>query len=182
MLFRSGAGCKVTVVPANTLSGDVLALQPDGVLLSNGPGDPDPLGYAIDAIRDLLGRVPIGGICLGHQLLALTAGGRTYKLRFGHHGSNHPVIETHSGRVHVTSHNHNFSVDADSLAGLGIDITHINLNDQTVEGMAFRNVPALAVQFHPEASPGPHDAAVFFGRFVSMIHQWREMQAHAQAE
>ncbi|MEW5796507.1 MAG: glutamine-hydrolyzing carbamoyl-phosphate synthase small subunit [Candidatus Zixiibacteriota bacterium] len=173
-------GCRVTVVSADTSAADVLQLGPDGVLLSNGPGDPDPVRYAVDNIRALLGRVPIGGICLGHQLLALAAGGKTYKLKFGHRGSNHPVMERPTGRVQITSHNHGFSVDADSLPSDLVDITHVNLNDQTVEGLSLRNVPAIAVQFHPEASPGPHDAVSFFTQFTHLMAQWREIGKHAR--
>lgn len=167
-------GCRATVVPAAATASDVLSLSPDGVLLSNGPGDPNPLHYAVDNTRALLGRVPVGGICLGHQLLALAAGGKTYKLKFGHRGSNHPVRETHTGRVQITSHNHGFSVDPDSLPSSNVQITHINLNDQTVEGLALRDVPAIAVQFHPEASPGPHDAVSFFAQFNDLMQLWRE--------
>jgi carbamoyl-phosphate synthase small subunit len=173
--------CRVTVVPATLSAAEVLELQPDGVLLSNGPGDPDPLRYATDNIRELLGRVPIGGICLGHQLLALAAGGKTYKLKFGHRGSNHPVIDRRNGHVHITAHNHGFSVDADSLADSACEITHINLNDHTVEGLALKNVPAIAVQYHPEASPGPHDALPFFNHFSALMQTWREEHAGAKA-
>ncbi len=172
-------GCRVTVVPANATADDVLRLTPDGVLLSNGPGDPDPLDYAVNNIRALLGRIPVGGICLGHQLLAIAAGGTTYKMKFGHRGSNHPVIEKHSGRVQITSHNHGFSVDADSLPSRSVEITHINLNDQTVEGLALSEVPAMAVQFHPEASPGPHDARSFFVQYVEMMRKWRTSRINA---
>ena len=172
-------GCRVTVVPATASADEVLRLSPDGVLLSNGPGDPDPLDYAVGNIRALLGRVPVGGICLGHQLLAIAAGGKTYKMKFGHRGGNHPVIDKHTGRVQITSHNHGFSVDADSLPARSVDITHINLNDQTVEGLALRDVPAMAVQFHPEASPGPHDARSFFLQYVDLMHQWRARSLNA---
>ncbi len=172
-------GCKVTVVSATTSSTDVLNLRPDGVLLSNGPGDPDPLTYATDNIKKLLGTVPIAGICLGHQLLALAAGGKTYKLKFGHRGSNHPVIDHRTGKVQITAHNHGFSVDADSLSDRQVEITHINLNDHTVEGLALREVPAIAVQYHPEASPGPHDAHPFFEQFIALMKQWQESHSHA---
>ena len=170
----AGHGCRATVVPATATASAVLSLSPDGILLSNGPGDPDPLRYAVGNIRALLGRVPIGGICLGHQLLALAAGGKTYKLKFGHRGSNHPVREMQTNRVQITSHNHGFSVDADSLPAGKVEITHINLNDSTVEGLALRDVPAIAVQFHPEASPGPHDALSFFAQFKDLMLKWRE--------
>ena len=175
-------GCRVTVVPAATLAQEVIGLVPDGVLLSNGPGDPDPLRYAVDNIRSLLGRVPIGGICLGHQLLALAAGGKTYKLKFGHRGSNHPVMERQTGQVQITSHNHGFSVDADSLPPRTVNVTHINLNDNTVEGLELSDVPAIAVQFHPEASPGPHDAQSFFTRFTDLMQRWRESSTNAGAK
>jgi carbamoyl-phosphate synthase small subunit len=173
-------GCRVTVVPASATADEVLKLAPDGVLLSNGPGDPDPLDYAVDNIRALLGRVPVGGICLGHQLLAIAAGGKTYKLKFGHRGSNHPVMDTRTGRVQITSHNHGFSVNPDSLLSRSVEITHLNLNDHTVEGLALREVPAIAVQFHPEASPGPHDARMFFRQFVDLMQSWREKDTDAR--
>ncbi len=176
----SRRGCRVTVVPATLPAEEVLRMKPDGVLLSNGPGDPDPLTYAVGHIRSLLGRIPVGGICLGHQLLALAAGGRTYKLKFGHRGSNHPVMERGTGRVQITAHNHGFSVEADSLPSRTTEITHVNLNDGTVEGLALRDVPAIAVQFHPEASPGPHDAATFFDSFQRLMAQWREAHPHAK--
>lgn len=174
--------CRVTVVPATFSAAEVLDLRPDGVMLSNGPGDPDPLKYATVNIRELLGRVPVGGICLGHQLLAIAAGGKTYKLKFGHRGSNHPVINRRTGLVQITAHNHGFSVDADSIADNSVEITHINLNDNTVEGLALRNVPAIAVQFHPEASPGPHDALPFFNDFTALMLIWREEHAGAKTK
>jgi carbamoyl-phosphate synthase small subunit len=172
-------GCRVTIVPASFSASSVLELQPDGVLLSNGPGDPDPLQYATDNIKALLGRVPVAGICLGHQLLALAAGGKTYKLKFGHRGSNHPVMDHRTGKVQITAHNHGFSVDADSLQDRKVEITHLNLNDNTVEGLALRDMPAIAVQFHPEASPGPHDAHPFFDSFMTLMQQWQEQHSHA---
>lgn len=167
-------GCDVTVVPAATSANDILALKPDGVLLSNGPGDPDPVQYAVKAIRDLIGRVPIFGICLGHQLLAIAAGGKTYKLKFGHRGGNHPVIDLQTRKVEITSHNHGFAVDPDSLNISALDVTHINLNDQTVEGFSLRNAPAFGIQYHPEASPGPHDALYMFDRFAGMMRSWQK--------
>lgn len=162
-------GCRVTVVPSLTSAADVLALDPDGVFLSNGPGDPEPLHAQQDAIRGLLGRKPIFGICLGHQLLGIAAGGRTYKLKFGHRGANHPVINHLTGRVEITSHNHGFALDAGSLDPQEIEITHINLNDQTVEGFRHRNLPAFGVQYHPEAAPGPRDSHYLFHDFVKMM-------------
>lgn len=167
------SGCRVTVVPANASAEEILSLRPDGVILSNGPGDPDPLNYAVDNIRNLIGRVPIFGICLGHQLLAIAAGGKTFKLKFGHRGGNHPVMDLQSQAVEITSHNHGFSVDPSSLANTDVEVTHINLNDQTVEGLRLRNAPAFSVQYHPEAAPGPHDAHYLFRRFTEEMREWR---------
>ena len=164
-------GCDVTVVPARTSAQDVLGMKPDGVFLSNGPGDPEPIGYAIENIRKLVGRVPIFGICLGHQLCGLALGGRTYKLRFGHHGSNHPVKNLLTGKVEITAQNHGFCVDPDSLPSSDVEITHVNLNDQTNEGMRHRSLPLFSVQYHPEASPGPHDARYLFQEFVGMMKE-----------
>jgi len=164
-------GCEVTVVPAQTSSGDVLALKPDGVFLSNGPGDPEPIGYAVENIRKMLGRVPIFGICLGHQLCGLALGGRTFKLKFGHHGSNHPVQNLRTKKVEITSQNHGFCVDPDSLPASDVEITHVNLNDYTNEGMRHRSLPLFSVQYHPEASPGPHDARYLFDDFISLMSE-----------
>jgi carbamoyl-phosphate synthase small subunit len=165
--------CDVTVVPARTSPEDVLGLRPDGVFLSNGPGDPEPIIYAVDSIRKLLGRVPIFGICLGHQLCGLALGGRTYKLKFGHHGSNHPVKNLTTGKVEITAQNHGFVVDPESLPPADVEITHINLNDQTNEGMRHRSLPLFSVQYHPEASPGPHDSHYLFHRFTDMMKEHR---------
>jgi carbamoyl-phosphate synthase small subunit len=162
-------GCDVTVVPAQTSAEDVLALKPHGVFLSNGPGDPEPIGYAVANIRKMLGRVPIFGICLGHQLCGLALGGRTFKLKFGHHGSNHPVQNLRTKKVEITSQNHGFCVDPDSLPASDVEITHVNLNDHTNEGMRHRSLPLFSVQYHPEASPGPHDARYLFDDFVSLM-------------
>jgi carbamoyl-phosphate synthase small subunit len=158
----------VEVVPASTTASDVLARRPDGVFLSNGPGDPAEVGYAVDAIRDLLGQVPVFGICLGHQLLSRAIGGTTYKLPFGHHGGNHPVRHEATGKVEITSQNHNFCVDPASIADRAA-VTHLNLNDLTVEGMRVRDVAAFSVQYHPEAGPGPHDARYLFAMFAELM-------------
>jgi carbamoyl-phosphate synthase small subunit len=166
-------GCALTVVPATTSASDILALAPDGVVLSNGPGDPEPVAYGVGAIRAMIGRVPLFGICLGHQLLGLAAGGRTYKLKFGHRGGNHPVMDLATRKVEITAHNHGFAVDPDSLKDGEVELTHLNLNDQTVEGLRLRNAPAFSVQYHPEAAPGPHDAHYLFDRFVSLMRAWR---------
>ncbi len=164
----SDHGCRVTVVPAQTSAPDVLALKPDGVFLSNGPGDPAAVTYAIDNIKQLLGRVPLFGICLGHQLLGLALGGRTYKLKFGHRGGNQPVKNLDTQHVEISSHNHGFAVDADSLPQ-GVEVTHINLNDQCVEGLRAASLRAFSVQYHPEAAPGPHDARYLFRNFVDLM-------------
>lgn len=167
------AGCNVTVVPAGTPAEDVLDRKPDGVFLSNGPGDPEPVSYAVESIRKLLGRVPIFGICLGHQLCGLALGGRTFKLKFGHHGSNHPVKDLQTGKVAITAQNHGFAVDPESLPSSDVEITHVNLNDGTNEGIRHRTLPLFSVQYHPEASPGPHDARYLFGRFVELMREGR---------
>jgi carbamoyl-phosphate synthase small subunit len=163
------AGCRVTVVPSLTSAEDVLALKPDGVFLSNGPGDPEPLEKQVGHIRNLIGKTPVFGICLGHQLMGLALGGKTFKLKFGHRGGNHPVLNHLTGKVEITSHNHGFAVDPDSLKDSDIEITHINLNDQTLEGFRHRREPAFCVQYHPEAAPGPHDSHYLFGDFVKMM-------------
>ena len=163
--------CDVTVVPAGTSAADVFALKPDGVFLSNGPGDPEPIGYAVENIRKLLGRVPIFGICLGHQLCGLALGGRTFKLKFGHHGSNHPVKNLLTQKVEITAQNHGFCVDPESLPSSDVEITHVNLNDHTNEGMRHRSLPLFSVQYHPEASPGPHDARYLFNDFIAMMNE-----------
>lgn len=164
----SDHGCRVTIVPAQTSATDVLALKPDGVFLSNGPGDPAAVTYAIDNIKQLLGRVPIFGICLGHQLLGLALGGKTYKLKFGHRGGNQPVKNLDTQRVEISSHNHGFAVDANSLPQ-GVEVTHVNLNDNCVEGLRASALRAFSVQYHPEAAPGPHDARYLFRQFAQLM-------------
>ena len=166
------AGCRVKVVPASTSAEDVLAMHPDGIFLSNGPGDPDAVPYAKENVQKLIGKKPIFGICLGHQIMGLALGGRTYKLKFGHHGGNQPVIDLTTRKVEITSQNHGFAVDADSLKG-GAEVTHLNLNDNTVEGLAHRELPIFSVQYHPESSPGPHDANYLFKRFTEMMAKHR---------
>ena len=163
-------GCEVQVVPAQTTAEEILEAEPDGVFLSNGPGDPMPVDYAIETIRGLIGKKPLFGICLGHQLLGLALGGRTYKLKFGHRGANQPVKHLESDRVEITSQNHGFCVDIDSLPN-SVDITHINLNDDTLEGIQHREYPLFSVQYHPEASPGPHDASYLFSHFTEMMDE-----------
>ncbi len=166
-------GCDVTVVPATTTAEEVLKMNPDGVFLSNGPGDPEPLHYAQENIQKLLGKVPVFGICLGHQLLSIASGGRTYKLKFGHRGGNQPVLDYKRQQVEITSQNHGFAVDEKSL-GDDIKVTHINLNDNTVEGIQLLSSPAFSVQYHPEASPGPHDAQYLFERFIDLMKEHKK--------
>jgi carbamoyl-phosphate synthase small subunit len=159
----------VSVLPAATSAAEVLATKPDGVVLSNGPGDPAAVTYAIETIRGLMEQVPMLGICLGHQLLGLAYGGETYKLPFGHHGGNHPVKDLATGKVDITTQNHNFAVRVDSIPGRHVEMTHQNLNDGTVEGMRHLELPIVSLQYHPEASPGPHDARYLFQRFLDLI-------------
>ena len=166
-------GCRVTVVPAQTTAEDVLRLQPDGVFLSNGPGDPEPLAHQAEQVRQLIGKTPVFGICLGHQIIGLALGGQTYKLPFGHHGANHPVLHRTTGKVEITSQNHGFCVKPESLKDSDVEITHMNLNDDTVEGLRHRNEPLFCVQYHPEAAPGPHDSNYLFRDFAAMMKEFK---------
>ncbi|MEO1480569.1 MAG: glutamine-hydrolyzing carbamoyl-phosphate synthase small subunit [Myxococcota bacterium] len=163
-------GCEVEVVPASTSAEEILKRSPSGVLLSNGPGDPEPVDYAIDTVKTLIGKTPVFGICLGHQILSLAAGAKTYKLKFGHHGANHPVMELATKKVEMTSQNHGFAVDVESLPET-VEMTHMNLNDKTCSGIRFKNAPAFSVQYHPEAAPGPRDGRYLFERFVKLMDE-----------
>jgi carbamoyl-phosphate synthase small subunit len=171
MLTREG--CRVTVVPAKTTAEETLALNPDGVFFSNGPGDPEPLEYAIETVRKLKGKKPIFGICLGHQIFGLALGGKTYKLKFGHHGGNHPILNHRTGKVEITAQNHNFNVDPESLPA-DVERTHTNLNDQTLAGLRHKTDPMFSVQYHPEASPGPHDSHYLFRDFRKMMEDCKK--------
>jgi len=173
------SGCDVTVVPADTPAEEVLAMNPDGVFLSNGPGDPEPIVYAQENIRKILGKKPIFGICLGHQLLSIALGGKTYKLKFGHRGGNQPVRRGEGHEVEITAQNHGFAVDAATIRDAGV-VTHINLNDNTVEGLTHKKLPAFSVQYHPEASPGPHDARYLFERFTAMMEKEKSARGEGQ--
>ena len=166
-------GCDVVVVPATMTADEILALDPDGIFISNGPGDPEGVMHLVETTRQLLGKRPIFGICLGHQILGLALGGRTYKLKFGHHGANHPVKELDTGKVEVTTQNHGFAVNIESIPGGEVELTHVNLNDGTVEGMRHLRLPVFSVQYHPEASPGPHDSRYLFDRFVALMERNR---------
>ena len=175
-IFRnlSRIGCRVRVLPASATAEEVLALKPDGLFLSNGPGDPEGVPYHIEAVRRLIGKLPIFGICLGHQILGLAFGGKTYKLKFGHHGGNHPVMDLRTRKVDITSQNHGFAVDIDSIPDKDVVLTHINLYDKTVEGMEHRKQPVFSVQYHPEACPGPHDAGYLFDKFATMMSERKD--------
>jgi carbamoyl-phosphate synthase small subunit len=166
------SGCRVKVVPATMPAQDVLAMNPDGIFLSNGPGDPDAVPYAKENVRKLIGKRPIFGICLGHQILGLALGGKTFKLKFGHHGGNQPVMDLTTRKVEITAQNHGFAVDADSLKG-AVEVSHLNLNDHTVEGLVHKELPIFSVQYHPESSPGPHDAHYLFSRFTELMNKYR---------
>ncbi len=165
--------CDVMVVPAQTPAADVLEMKPHGVFLSNGPGDPEPMSYAIENVRKLAGHVPVFGICLGHQVCGLALGGKTFKLKFGHHGSNHPVKNLLTEQVEITAQNHGFCVDPESLPSSKVEITHTNLNDGTNEGMRHRSMPLFSVQYHPEASPGPHDSHYLFRQFTDLMKEFQ---------
>ncbi|MGI9533777.1 MAG: glutamine-hydrolyzing carbamoyl-phosphate synthase small subunit [Thermodesulfobacteriota bacterium] len=165
-------GCKLTVVPSKTDPNDILAMNPDGIFLSNGPGDPEGVAYAIENVNKLIGKKPIFGICLGHQIISLALGGKTYKLKFGHRGGNQPVKNLKTGKVEITSQNHSFAVDPDSL-DKKVEITHINLNDQTVEGLRHKELPLFSVQYHPESSPGPHDSSYLFDDFIDLMNMYK---------
>jgi carbamoyl-phosphate synthase small subunit len=169
-LYKSG--CELEVFPAQTPSEKILAWNPDGIFLSNGPGDPEPVDYAVGAVRSLLGKKPIFGICLGHQILGLALGGRTTKLKFGHHGANHPVKHLPTGAIEITSQNHGFIVDIESLSKDQVEITHINLNDHTLEGLRHKKLSAFSVQYHPESAPGPHDSQYLFDRFITEMENF----------
>ncbi|MCP4650642.1 MAG: glutamine-hydrolyzing carbamoyl-phosphate synthase small subunit [PVC group bacterium] len=165
----AGLDCQVIVVPASTTAEEILALNPDGLMLSNGPGDPAAVTYVVETVKQLIGKLPMFGICLGHQMLGQALGGKTYKLKFGHHGGNQPVKDLKTGKIDISVQNHGFCVDIDSLNKDDIEITHINLNDQTLEGIRHKKLPIISVQFHPEACPGPHDSKYLFKQFMEMI-------------
>jgi carbamoyl-phosphate synthase small subunit len=171
MLTREG--CRVTVVPAKTTAEEAMALEPDGIFFSNGPGDPEPLDYAVETVQNLQGQKPMFGICLGHQIFGLALGGKTYKLKFGHHGGNHPILNHATGKVEITAQNHNFNIDPDSLPA-DVVRTHTNLNDQTLAGLRHKTDPMFSVQYHPEASPGPHDSHYLFKDFRRMMEEWKK--------
>jgi len=178
----AAAGCAVTVVPATTSAADALALAPEGIFLSNGPGDPEPCAYAVEASRVLMEKLPVFGICLGHQILGLACGGRTFKLKFGHRGANHPVKNLRTGQVEITSQNHGFAVDPSLFERPEFVQTHVNLNDGTVEGFRHRDLPVISVQYHPEASPGPHDSHYLFQEFVQLMQEHRRTSAARKHE
>jgi len=165
--------CKLTLFPAKTKAAEIMKMKPDGIFLSNGPGDPEGAPYVAETVKQLLGKIPVFGICLGQQILGLALGGKTYKLKFGHHGANHPVKDLKTNKIAITVQNHNFCVDIDSLDKNDIEITHMNLNDNTLEGIKHKKFPAFSVQFHPEASPGPNDAKYIFDDFIKLMRKYR---------
>jgi carbamoyl-phosphate synthase small subunit len=167
-------GCEVVVLPAETSADEILRENADGLLLSNGPGDPAAVDYVVRTVASLIGKLPIFGICLGHQMIGFALGGKTYKLKFGHHGANHPAKDTKTGTICITSQNHGFCVDIGSLKNKDIQLTHMNLNDSTLEGLRHKKLPLFSVQFHPEASPGPHDAKYLFGEFIKVMQQHKK--------
>jgi carbamoyl-phosphate synthase small subunit len=172
----SSLGCEVHVFPAKATPKEIMSIKPDGIFLSNGPGDPAVVTYVIDTVKELLGKVPIFGICLGHQILGLALGAKTYKLKFGHHGANHPVKDLPGNHIGVTSQNHGFCVDVKSLNPHEVEVIHVNLNDQSVEGIRHKKFPAFSIQYHPESSPGPHDAKYLFNQFIEMIDKNKNAQ------
>lgn len=174
-------GCNVTVVPYNTTAEEILAMSPDGVMLSNGPGDPDVVEVAIEMIKGILGKIPFFGICLGHQLFALSQGGTSFKMKFGHRGANHPVKDLRSGKVDITSQNHGYAIDKNSLVNTDLEVTRIALNDGTVEGLRHKTLPAFSVQYHPEARPGPSDSNYLFDEFMTMMKEFKEKEQTANA-
>ena len=170
----SARGCRITVVPYNTSAQDILALSPDGLFVSNGPGDPEDVKDTINTVKDLIGKLPIFGICLGHQIISLAYGAKTYKLKFGHRGGNHPVKNLKTDKIEITSQNHSYAVDADSLKGTGLEVTHINILDNTVEGMECTKDKVFSVQYHPESAPGPQDSSYLFDVFLNLIDENRQ--------
>lgn len=174
----AGQGCEVHVFPAKATPKEILAIKPDGIFLSNGPGDPAVVTYVIDTVKELLGKAPIFGICLGNQILGLALGGKTYKLKFGHHGANHPVKDLEANRIAITSQNHGFCVDVKTLDLNQVEVIHLNLNDQSVEGIRHKLLPAFSIQYHPEAAPGPHDAKYLLGQFIAMIDKHKNAQTN----
>lgn len=167
-------GCNVTVVPYDTSAEEILAMSPDGVMLSNGPGDPEEVNVALDMIKGVLGNIPFFGICLGHQLFALSQGAKAFKMKFGHRGANHPVKDLRTGKVDITSQNHGYAIDKDSLENTDLEVTHIALNDGTVEGLRHKTLPAFSVQYHPEARPGPSDSNYLFDEFLDMMRDFKD--------
>ncbi|MCO6334022.1 carbamoyl phosphate synthase small subunit [Staphylococcus epidermidis] len=174
-------GCNVTVVPYDTSAEEILSMSPDGVMLSNGPGDPDEVDVALDMIRGILGKIPFFGICLGHQLFALSQGATSFKMKFGHRGANHPVKDLRTGKIDITSQNHGYSIDRDSLKNTDLEVTHIALNDGTVEGLRHKKLPAFSVQYHPEARPGPSDSNYLFDEFIAMMKDFKEKERQINA-